>query len=322
MVGSLWPVSGSVEEVIGLLDDWLSQPREPDPLVIETSGSTGSAKRVRLSRRALTASVDATHARLGGPGPWTLLLPPAYVAGVQVIIRSLRAGHRPDLELTGRGYLALVPTQLRRLLATDAAALAAYDAVLVGGAHVDPAIRAAAEQQGVRVIATYGMSETCGGCVYDGRPLAGVSVRIGSDGRVGIKGPILFDGYDDEPADLDDGWFVTDDLGELGPDGRLRILGRADDVVNSGGVKVPAGAVAARLREHPDVVGAEVLGVPDPEWGERVVAFVEARPVPDLRAWVAERMPRAWAPKQVVAVTTWPLLPNGKVDRDALRRLA
>ncbi len=321
-VGSLRPVSGTTDDVIDLVEQWLAEPIEPEPLSIETSGTTGAPKRVRLSRRAMLASADATHARLGGPNRWTLLLPPTYVAGVQVILRSLRAGHRPDTELTGRGYLSLVPTQLVRLIETDPEALASYAAVLLGGAPIDPALRAKAESIGVRIVATYGMTETSGGCVYDGRPLGGVQVSLTEDQRIRIKGQILFDGYDDGPATLDEGgWFVTSDLGSL-EDGLLRVLGRADDVINSGGVKVPAAVVRERLLAHPQVADAEVLGTPDPEWGEQVTAFVcGSLTLDEARDWVAADHPRTWAPRRLVCVDGWPLNANGKIDREALRRL-
>jgi O-succinylbenzoic acid--CoA ligase len=165
--------------------------------------------------------------------------------------------------------------------------------------------------------------------VYDGMPLDGVGVAVGDDARVRIAGPVLFDGYDGDPAAtaevLRDGWFTTSDLGRLDDDGRLQVLGRADDVVISGGVNVPASAVAARLREHPQVTAAEVVGAPDPEWGQRVVAVVVTdleghRALGELRDWVSAEHPRAWAPRTVLPVAALPLLPHGKVDRQALVR--
>ncbi|MEZ5096188.1 MAG: AMP-binding protein [Nocardioides sp.] len=199
--------------------------------------------------------------------------------------------------------------------------------MLLGGGPIDPALRRRAEQAGVHVVATYGASETCGGCVYDGVPLDGVGLAVGAEGRVRIAGPVLFDGYEGDPeltADtLVDGWFLTSDAGRLDEDGRLQILGRLDDVVISGGVNVPAPAVAARLREHPAVVAAEALGVADPEWGQRLVAFVVgALTEAEAREWVAAVHPRAWAPRQVVHLPALPLLDNGKVDRLRLRELA
>jgi O-succinylbenzoic acid--CoA ligase len=335
--------------VLSLLHDWQAAPTEPEPLVIETSGSTGDPKRVVLPRTAMRASARATQTRLGGPGQWLLNLPATYVAGVQVLFRSVLAGTTPVLldehrdfataaaAMDGqRRYVSLVPTQLARMLgsARDVEALRTFDTVLVGGAAVETSLRRRAAQAGVSVVATYGMSETCGGCVYDGLPLDGVAVAVGRDGRVRISGAVLFDGYDGRPdltrEVLQDGWFLTSDLGRLDDDGRLQVLGRVDDVIISGGVNVPAPAVARRLREHPRVEAAEVIGVSDPEWGQRVVAVVvseagvAARNVPpldDLRNWVSQVQPRAWAPRQLVRVREIPLLPNGKVDRLAIEEL-
>jgi o-succinylbenzoate---CoA ligase len=318
---SLDPVGGSAEEILGLLREW-DAADDPPPLSVETSGSTGRAKRVVLSRAAMRASADATHARLGGPGQWLLALPPTYVAGLQVLFRSVRAGIEPvttAADLTGqRCYVSLVPTQLGRMMAGE---LHRFDAVLVGGAALDAGLRSHAEQAGVRVVATYGMSETCGGCVYDGVPLDGVEIDV-VDGRVRIRGRVLFDGYHGRRDDRKDGWFVTEDLGRI-DDGRLTVLGRADDVVVSGGVNVPSSAVANRLRLHPGVRDAEVVGVPDAEWGRLVVAvLVGDAELVELRDWVAAVHPRAWAPRRVVRVEDLPLLPTGKVDRLAVQQLA
>ncbi|MDO9455495.1 AMP-binding protein [Nocardioides sp.] len=318
------------------LREWLEAPGEPEPLVVETSGSSGEPKRVRLSRRAVLASVAATERRLGGSGPWVLKLPPSYVAGVQVVVRSLVAGHEPwtgDGWPTDEGWFtSLVPTQLLRMLddtapGGDLDALRRAHTVLLGGGPVDPALRARAAEAGVRVVATYGSAETSGGCVYDGLPLDGVAVTIDADGRIRIGGPTLFSGYEGEPElttrSLVDGWFVTADAGRFDDDGRLQVLGRVDDVVVSGGVNVPGPAVAARLRAHPLVSAAEVVGVPDDEWGNRLVAFVvglvgEA----EARAWVAAAHPRSWAPRQVVVLDAIPLLPNGKPDLVSLKAQA
>ena len=322
------------------LSEW-NEANSPGPLVVATSGSTGEPKRVLLSRTALRASATATADRLGGHGQWLLNLPPTYVAGLQVLFRSVLAGTVPVVQhedslaavaatMSGeRRYVSLVPTQLKRLLddGRSAEALRTFTTVLVGGASVPASLRDRAAAAGVQVVATYGMSETCGGCVYDGVPLDGVGVVTGSSGRIRIAGPVLFDGYDGRPDLTDqvlrDGWFVTQDIGCLDDDGRLEVLGRIDDVVLSGGVNVPGPAVADRLRAHVAVTAAEVVGVDDEEWGQRVVAFV----VGDLsleaaRDWVAAVHPRAWAPREVLAVQEIPLLPNGKVDRVRLREWA
>ncbi len=339
MTSSLRPVRGTASEVLALLRAW-EAAEDPEPLLIETSGSTGRPKRVALSRDAMRASVAATHERLGGPGQWVLNLPPTYVAGVQVLLRSVLAGTEPVLlgdhlhetvvGMTGpRRYISLVPTQLERILDNgyDTGALARFDAVLVGGGPLRKQARTEAEVAGIRVVQTYGMSETCGGCVYDGVPLDGVALKIDADDQVLVSGPVLFDGYDGEPERtaeaLRDGWFRTDDLGRLDEDGRLQITGRADDVVISGGLKVPAGAVERMLVGHPSVDDAAVVGVPDPEWGERVVAVVVTRDgavtLEELRDLVE---PRQWAPRRMLAVHGLPLLANGKLDRLAVRQWA
>ncbi len=334
-------LSGDVETDVGAVRAWLGAVAAP-PVVVETSGSAGMPKRVVLSRDAVTASAAASAARLGGAGRWLLALPSAYVAGFNVMVRSLLAGGPPDVlgdrdlrsAVIADGYVSMVPTQLRRWLssAADRDALARFAAVLVGGGPVDAALRSRAREAGIRVVATYGMAETCGGCVYDGLPLDGVGLALAADGRVRLSGPMLFDGYLDDPAAtarvLVDGWFHTSDAGRLDQDGRLQVLGRVDDMVVSGGVNVPAAAVAARLREHPALAGAEVVGLPDAEWGNRVVAVISlAEPaaslaLEDVRDWVAQKHPRSWAPRDVVVVPALPMLANGKVDRLAVRELA
>jgi O-succinylbenzoic acid--CoA ligase len=327
---------------------------DPGALVIPTSGSTGVPKLVVLTAAALVASARATHRRLGGDGQWLLSLPTSGIAGLQVLTRSLLGGREPVTVspsaglrqiagaiggMAGRRYAALVPTQLHRLLAVPGGAetLAAFDAVLLGGAAAPAALLAAARGGGVRVVTTYGMTETAGGCVYDGRPLDGVTAQVAADGRVRIGGATLFSGYLGRPADtrraLSHGWFTTADRGEIDDDGLLRVVGRLDDVVISGGVNVALPAVADRLRDHPDLADAAVVGVPDDEWGTAVVAFVVVDPsgrvdsgddtdADEWRAWVATALGRAHAPRRVVALTALPMLDNGKVDRQALMRRA
>jgi o-succinylbenzoate---CoA ligase len=188
------------------------------------------------------------------------------------------------------------------------------------------------------VITTYGMSETCGGCVYDGRPLAGVRLRTAPDGRIGIAGPVLFSGYwpgGSGPGSAGQGagpggerWFWTSDLGEIGPDGRLAVRGRADDVINSGGEKVIPGEVEAALGTIAGVRDVVVVGVADPEWGEAVTAVIvpadQAAP-PEL-GWLREQarglLPGYAAPRRLVVVTEIPVLGSGKPDRQALREMA
>ncbi|WP_235843593.1 o-succinylbenzoate--CoA ligase, partial [Cellulomonas algicola] len=274
-------------------------------VVVRTSGSTGEPREVLLSRAALRASATATEHRLGGPGRWLLALPTHHVAGVQVLVRSVLAGTTPVVVPDGpfrpaaflealaafgtaeRRYTSLVPTQLVRLLDDPAgtAALATFDAVLLGGAATAPDVLVRARSAGVRVVTTYGMTETCGGCVYDGVPLDDVTVALDDAGRVLLSGPVLADGYRGRP-DLDADAFVTlpdgrralrtSDLGRL-DDGVLTVLGRADDVLVTGGAKVAPAAVEAVLGGLDGVREACVVGVPDAEWGQAVVAVVVPR---------------------------------------------
>ncbi len=175
------------------------------------------------------------------------------------------------------------------------------------------------------------MTETCGGCVYDGMPLDGVRVAAGQDGRIRIAGPVLFTRYRRRPGltreVLAGGWFTTSDLGSVGPSGRLTVRGRADDVINTGGEKVIAGEVAAVLETCAAVRAAVVVGRPDDEWGERVTAVVvpadpAAPPVLNmLRTHVLRVLPPAAAPRELMLVAEMPLLPSGKPDLQALRTL-
>jgi O-succinylbenzoic acid--CoA ligase len=316
------------------------QPLEPGTdLCVVTSGTTGGGRAVLLAAGALRASAQATHDRLGGPGGWLLALPVSAIAGLQVLCRSVVAGTEPTRPIAGesldravarmppgRRYTALVPTQLRRFLDAEPDALRAFDAVLVGGAATDPALLARAREEGVAVVTTYGMTETAGGCVYDGRPLSGVSVRV-ADG-IEIAGPTLALGYRCDPqataAAFAGGWFRTRDAGSIDDDGRLTVHGRLDDVVISGGVNVSPHAVEAVLREHPDVADAVVFGRPDEEWGQRVVAAVvpergRAPDLAELRAFVTERLGAPAAPRELHLVDAVPLLHTGKPDR---RRVA
>lgn len=299
-------------------------------LVVPTSGSTGTPKGVLLTAACLAASGTAAVERLGGPGAWTLALPVTHIGGLQVLLRSLATGSEPQTgdfvdataRLEGpRRFTSLVPTQLGRLLETAPEALASYDAVLLGGAAAPPALLTRARAAGVRIVTTYGMSETSGGCVYDGVPLAGVSVEVGE--RVVLSGPVVARGYRSGEAGFDGQRFITSDVGEL-RDGRLVIHGRADDLVVTGGEKVAPAAVEAALAEHPSVAEVAVVGVPDPEWGARVRAVVVLRAgtsltLEQVRDHVGARLGRVSAPRELRVVAALPLLPGGKVDRAVLR---
>jgi O-succinylbenzoic acid--CoA ligase len=322
------------------LEQWVHAGGEP--LVVRTSGSSGETKDVVLSHTAVLASARATLDRLGGPGHWLLALPVSGIAGIQVLVRSALAEREPvvltdhpslrsaidALDASMRRYAAVVPTQLYRWEAADElGALAELDAVLVGGAALDPDLRTVAEAAGIRLIRTYGMTETCGGCVYDGVPLDGVETRVDEGGQVWLRGPMLFDGYDGQSRDPRS-WFATADRGRFLDDGRLQVLGRVDETIVSGGVNIPLPAVEATLRRAAGVEAVAVVGVPDAEWGTRVVAVVVAAEdasvgLADLRDAVeAAGLARTWAPRQLLMLDELPMLPAGKVDRERLRRLA
>ncbi|MET9328316.1 o-succinylbenzoate--CoA ligase [Tsukamurella sp. NPDC003166] len=316
-------------------------------LVVATSGTTGTPKGSMLSREALTASASGTHARLGGAGQWLLAMPPHHVAGVQVMLRSLAAGHAPaQLDVRGgfdpaalapahaamtadRRYVSLVPTQLVKVLVDPAAtdALARFDGVLIGGAACPAPVREAALAAGIRMVRTYGMSETAGGCVYDGAPLPGVEVRLdGPESRVVLGGPTVALGYrnlPDHPAFAEPGWFRTDDAGTL-TNGVLAVTGRLDEAISTGGLTVLPQVVEAVLARVPGVAEVAVFGQPDPRLGQAVAAaVVPARGGPEvtveaLRRAVEAELDRTAAPRAVYLVDALPLRGPGKVDRRSL----
>ncbi|MGO1258295.1 MAG: AMP-binding enzyme [Brachybacterium sp.] len=369
---------------------------EDTALVVPTSGSTGTAKAVALTREALLASQDATAElfaadgtapRTRGHGFWLPLLPPTHIAGVQVIARAHRTaqvlgleapalpaplpdlrGHFDDAafaELAGPvleqaeqaglpAITSLVPTQLTRIVTgvtgADARArglLKRFAAVLVGGAATSPDVLARARAQKIAVRTTYGSSETAGGCVYDRAPLPGVELRLeqpdaAGAGRLLIFSPTLALGYLTADGGTDHGpfsagsprGFRTSDLAELGPDGGLAVLGRADDVINTGGRKVlpqdVERAIDRSLMLRGMVRASVVVGVADPEWGQRVEALVALEPGMDpaeasslvRSALRTSEVPAHMIPKRVHVVDELPLLGIGKIDRAAARRLA
>lgn len=376
----------------------LARVPERADIILRTSGSTtGTGSLVAMSAAALVASARATHERLDGPGSWVLALPAHHVAGLQVLVRSIVSGTPPVVVDTAGGfgpgaladglgralrrggpvYVSLVPTQLLRTLADpDAtAALSRASAVLVGGSAVDPALLARARAARIRAVTTYGMSETGGGCVYDGVPLAGVGVRIEDPdetgaGRIVVTGPVLAEGYadqgigqgdpgagasaisgaspgtgpaSDDPPDApvprtarssffrtDPHELVTADRGRLEarPDGstRLTVLGRLDDLIITGGIKVDPHEVEQVLTALPGVARACVVGVPDDAWGSAVVAAVvpEAGARLDgegLRGRARARLDGARTPKRILVVPDLPLRGPGKVDRRAVAAL-
>lgn len=275
-------------------------------LVIETSGSTGSPKRVALSTDALLASAAASASAMGGQGQWLLALPAHYVAGAQVLVRSIAAQTEPLLYGPGHfdprtftdlaaqltddlRFVSLVPVQLSRLLtaaeggAHDVArVLRRFDGILVGGQAVRESVRERAAAIGARVIGTYGSSETAGGCVYDGQPIGATIVRE-VDGGLEIAGPTLAEGYLRDPARTalafheSDGqrWYRTGDIGRVDEEGRVTVFGRADSVIISGGEKVLLDAVEQTVRSLDGFDHAVVVAADDVEWGQVPVVVTE-----------------------------------------------
>lgn len=313
-------------------------------LVVETSGSTGRPKRVMLSADAVLASAAATESALGGPGQWVLAVPTHYIAGINVLVRSIAAGTDPVLmrgdhftpewfaDATHRlgvseRFTALVPAQLAVLLEDreGTAALRDFTAVLVGGQAAPRSVLDRAAGEGVHVIRTYGSTETCGGCVYDGSPIGMTEVDV-VDGEVWLSGPTLAEGYVGRPDLTDerfptrDGvrWYATNDTGTW--DGaRLSVTGRRDDVIISGGVKVSLGEVERLIREYSGVPDAVVVAMPDVKWGEvpAIVTVGDADFESAISA-VGLEIRRAARPARVIRIREMPMLPSGKVDRAAL----
>lgn len=349
--------------------------------VVRTSGSTGTPKQTLLTREALAASAAATARRIGGEGQWLLAVGLHYVAGLAVLSRSIAAGTTPipmapgpftpqsfveavDRMERGTGFRAvsLVPTMLSRLLVPDAGpgasnpsgagfagaavdALRTFDAILIGGARLPDRVREIAAEADLRIHLTYGMSETCGGCVYDGVPLDGVTADlVGEDvPRLRLAGPMVAAGYLDDPertaAHFGAGSFLTEDTGTVAPHPRrpgqqlLSVTGRVDDVINTGGVKVSAARIQQVLESLPGVHAAFAGGVPDDEWGHRVCAAVALAPIPArpgagvvghpfseaaARDAIRAELGPAAVPKDWLVLDELPLLPNGKTDRQAL----
>lgn len=310
-------------------------------LVVQTSGSTGRPKRVALSADALLASAAASDAVLGGPGQWLLALPAHYIAGVNVLVRSIAAETDPvvlpaghfdpfaflDVAATMDGparYVSLVPAQLARLVATDAAfeALRRFDRILVGGQSTPTALLAQALELGLNVTRTYGSSETSGGCVYDGVPIGATTVRV-TGGEVELGGPTLAEGYlgDETLTALsfytESGvrWYRTGDGGRL-VDDVLQVTGRLDDIIISGGVKVSLGAVERFVNTLPGLSDAVVVARADERWGQVPVVVTTGNvDLVALRASVVEELGPAAGPAAIVVVDSIPLLASGKPDR-------
>ena len=317
-------------------------------LVVSTSGSTGTPKGAMLTPANLIASADATHQALGSEGQWLLAMPAAYIAGIQVLVRSMVAGVEPafvdlshgfnvsefatrahELARTGeRTYTALTPMQLAKATSTlqGIDALRTFDAVLVGGAATNPRLLESAAKLRINVVTTYGSSETSGGCVYNGRPIAGARVKI-VYGRIHLGGPMVARSYHgvDSP-DLSGGWFRTSDAGEL-DGGVLTVLGRTDNVISSGGLKLHPEVLEEELLLIDGVTATCVIGKDDDRLGQRIcAAYTGSASVPDILDALADaedagRISHWQIPKELKVVAALPQLGPGKVDRAAVREL-
>ncbi len=328
-------------------EDLPAQVQQRVALVVATSGSTGRPKRVALSADALLSSAAASASALGGSGQWLLALPLHYIAGLNVLTRSIAAGTTPVV-LEGRfeaepfvaataqldaplKFTALVPAQLARLLRSDhpdlLPALRRYERILIGGQAIPDDLLVSALELGLNVTRSYGSSETSGGCVYDQVPIGDTAMRV-VDGELQLSGSVLAEGYlGDEGLTasrfVDDGgrWYRTGDTARIA-DGLLHVTGRLDDVIVSGGVKVALGEVERAVRALPGQADAIVVAVAHPEWGE-APAVVTTVPVPlESVRTAAGALGAAARPVRVVVVDRMPLLDSGKPDRVALRAAA
>lgn len=360
---------GVVEQILDAVrPDSPAQPIESDDIaaVVTTSGSTGTPRGVLLTGDALVASATAFGTRFGTESRWVVSLPVHRIGGLMVLVRSLVhnspyevdpsvGGARPFAPATfaattrraarrsaadGRRLMvSLVPTQIARLVEAGGLgieALQAYDVVLSGAAATPQPLLNTLREYGIKVVVSYGMSETCGGCVFDGQPLDGVDVSLGTQndaepGRISIGGTVLASGYRLRP-DLDaltfiGGRVMTHDVGRLDQMGLLHVLGRLDDVVTVGGVNVALSAVESIVRHHPMIDEVAMIDVTDPEWGSLPMAYIVLRS-PDLdrqslegelRHAIEQRIGRAALPRYFAYVDYLPMLDSGKVDRLALR---
>jgi o-succinylbenzoate---CoA ligase len=312
--------------------------------VVATSGTAGTPKAVELTAAGLRAASLATSAALGaGPGDrWLACVPLHGVAGLAIVARSWHTGVPLTVqdgfdealveEAAGHGatLVSLVPTMLRRLLAAGSD-LRAFRRILLGGGPVPPDLLTRTAELELGVVTTYGLTETCGGVVHNGHPLDRVTLAVGGpgdEGEIRIRGPMVMRGYHDDQAATDaalrGGWLHTGDQGRLAPNGRMLLLGRRDDLIISGGVNVHPVEVERVLAGHPGVHDVAVAGAPDPEWGQRVVAFVvPAQPadppsLDQLRGFVRQRLAAAEAPRELVLVAELPRSPSGKLLRRRL----
>jgi O-succinylbenzoic acid--CoA ligase len=297
-------------------------------LLVATSGSTGTPKEIAITSSALLASATASNKFLKAAegDVWSLLLPLTHIAGINVLVRAMQLESTP-LDLRNHvgayphaDYTAIVPTQLFNALNENSDLLKHLQgakAVLVGGASLSPELRAQGIAAGITIVMTYGMSETSGGCIYDGVALDGVAFEITSDGRIKISGPVLAE------VERENGWFVTNDLGKI-VNGKLQIIGRTDDVIISGGENISLKAIEEQInREFPELLVA-AFSTPDNKWGQALHIAVQSQDE-NIKSEISEALIKSIGnhakPKSVLILDKLPQIGVGKVDRIALAKL-
>jgi o-succinylbenzoate---CoA ligase len=312
--------------------------------VVFTSGSSGTPKGVRLTAAnwAAAARASVEHLGHGSEDVWLLAMPLHHVGGLSIVIRSAYCGGRvrllPGFDAVsfaralheGVTMASVVPTMLSRVLDVDSGPYEGLRAVLVGGGPIPPGLLERASEAGLPVLPTYGMTETCGQAAtlrpgspveYRADPLPGVEIRIEDDGRIAVRGPLVSPGYLGE-TDRGSDWFVTGDLGEIDPTGSLRVLGRADTTIVTGGENVAPEGVEAALLDVPGVDQVLVVGVPDPEWGIAVAAvYTGSAAQADAETALRRALPGFMVPKRWMRIETIPVTGLGKPDRAAARDL-
>ena len=301
-------------------------------LVVETSGSTGDPKSVAISTSALIASTNSAHKYLGAtPGDtWSLLLPTTHIAGLNVIARATALGtkvidNRATKNFIDADFISIVPTQLHRAVNSDQKLLehlTAAEAVLVGGGAISDELRKLSAEKHIKVIETYGMTEMCGGCIYNKKPLEGVELQINSHGLIKLRGPMMATTYLNDQTGwnqlTEDGWFQTSDLGEF-RDGKLKVIGRTDDVIKSGGEKISLVEIEDKFRKYFPNIEVVAFGLPDQEWGEKLCLSVTTQ---ISLSQVQSKLTGINSPKEIFVVSQIPRTALGKVDRRAIAKLA
>jgi O-succinylbenzoic acid--CoA ligase len=297
-------------------------------LLVATSGSTGTPKEIALTASALVASATASNKFLKATKghTWSLLLPLTHIAGINVLVRALQLETSPiDLRNYVRSYpkadfTAIVPTQLFNALNENSDLLKHLQgakAVLVGGASLSNELREQGVAAGINIVTTYGMSETCGGCIYDGVALDGVAYEITADGRIKISGPVLAD------VKKENGWFITQDLGKV-VGGKLQVIGRSDDVIISGGENISLSAIEAELNKNFPDLQVAAFATTDSKWGHALHIAVESRDESiksDLSNLLTKSIGSHAKPKSVILLDKLPQIGVGKVDRISLAKL-